>query len=284
VRIAAAIDAHSEHPLALAVVEYARRQHLDFRRAENYKAQSGRGASAMIDDHNYFVGNHRFTHELAVCSEEIEQLLAKIESEAQSVVVVGHMPHPGCKGEVLGFLAVGDAVRPNAKDAIIALHRAGVSKVVMLSGDNQRTVDAIAKQAGIDEAQGDLLPNQKVDRIKELMKRERYVGMVGDGVNDAPAMAIATIGIAMGAAGTDTAIETADLALMKDDLGKIAETVALGRRTVRIIQANIIFALTVKAVFLILAIIGHTSLWLAIAADTGATLIVIANALRLLRT
>jgi Cd2+/Zn2+-exporting ATPase len=284
VRIAAAIDSHSEHPLAQAVVAYAEEHHLDFERAENYKAQSGRGASARMDDHNYFVGNHRFAHELAVCSEEIEQLLAKIESEAQSVVVVGHMPHPGCKGEVLGILAVGDAVRPNAKDAIIALHRAGVCKVVMLSGDNQRTVDAIAKQAGIDEAQGDLLPDQKVDRIKELMKSERYVGMVGDGVNDAPAMAIATVGIAMGAAGTDTAIETADLALMKDDLAKIAETVVLGRRTVRVIQANIIFALAVKAVFLILAVIGYTSLWLAIAADTGATLVVIANALRLLRT
>ena len=284
VRIAAAIDSHSEHPLAQAVVEYAQEQDLDFARSENYKAQSGRGASARIDDHDYFIGNHRFTHELAVCSEEIERLLAEIESEAQSVVVVGHMPHPGCKGEVLGVLAVGDAVRPNAKDAIAALHNAGVRKVVMLSGDNQRTVDAVAKQAGIDEAHGDLLPDQKVDRVKELMKRERYVGMVGDGVNDAPAMAIATVGIAMGAAGTDTAIETADLALMKDDLAKIAETVVLGRRTVRVIQANIIFALAVKAVFLILAVIGYTSLWLAIAADTGATLVVIANALRLLRT
>jgi len=284
VRIAAAIDSHSEHPLAQAVVEYAQEQDLDFARSENYKAQSGRGASARIDDHDYFIGNHRFTHELAVCSEEIERLLAEIESEAQSVVVVGHMPHPGCKGEVLGVLAVGDAVRPNAKDAIAALHNAGVRKVVMLSGDNQRTVDAVAKQAGIDEAHGDLLPDQKVDRVKELMKRERYVGMVGDGVNDAPAMAIATVGIAMGAAGTDTAIETADLALMKDDLAKIAETVVLGRRTVRVIQGNIIFALAVKAVFLILAVTGYTSLWLAIAADTGATLLVIANALRLLRT
>ena len=283
VRIAAAIDAHSEHPLAQAVVDYAKKQKIDFTRSENYKAHSGRGATGRIDNHDYFLGNHRFTHELAVCSEEIERLLAEIEGEAQSVVVVGHMPHPGCKGEVLGILAVGDAVRANAKDAIIALHKAGVRKVVMLSGDNQRTVDAIAKQAGIDEAYGDLLPDQKVDRIKELMQREHYVGMVGDGVNDAPAMATATVGIAMGAAGTDTAIETADLALMKDDLGKIAETVLLGRRTVRVIQANIIFALVVKAVFLVLAVLGYTSLWLAIAADTGATLVVIANALRLLR-
>ena len=283
VRIAAAIDSHSEHPLAQAVVDYAQTQHIDLARSENYKAHSGRGASGRIDNHDYFLGNHRFTHELAVCSEEIERLLAEIEGEAQSVVVVGHMPHPGCKGQVLGILAVGDAVRPNAKDAIMALHNAGVRKVVMLSGDNQRTVDAIAKQAGIDEAHGDLLPDQKVECVKQLMKRERFVGMVGDGVNDAPAMAVATVGIAMGAAGTDTAIETADLALMKDDLGKIAETIVLGRRTVRVIQANIAFALAVKALFLVLALFGYTTLWLAIAADTGATLVVIANALRLLR-
>jgi Cd2+/Zn2+-exporting ATPase len=283
VRIAAAIDLHSEHPLAQAVVDFAQKQQLEFARSENYKAYSGRGATGRIRGHDYFLGNHRFTHELAVCSEEIERLLSEIEGEAQSVVVVGHMPHAGCKGEVLGILAVGDAVRPNARAAIVALHKAGVHKVVMLSGDNQRTVDAIAKQAGVDEAQGDLLPDQKVDRVKELMKRERYVGMVGDGVNDAPAMAIATVGIAMGAAGTDTAIETADLALMKDDLAKIAETIVLGRRTVRVIQANIGFALAVKALFLVLALFGYTSLWLAIAADTGATLVVIANALRLLK-
>jgi Cd2+/Zn2+-exporting ATPase len=283
VRIAAAIDSHSKHPLAQAVVDYAQKQHVDLIRSENYKAHSGRGATAKIDNHEYFVGNHRFAHELAVCSEELERLLAEIEGRAQSVVVVGHMPHAGCKGEVLGVLSVGDAVRSNANAAISSLHRAGVAKVVMLSGDNQRTVDAIAEQAGIDEAQGELLPHQKVDRVKRLIKCERLVGMVGDGVNDAPAMAVATVGIAMGAVGSDTAIETADIALMEDDLGKIAETVVLGRRTVHIIQANIVFALAMKALFLVLALFGYTSLWLAIAADMGATLVVIANALRLLR-
>jgi Cd2+/Zn2+-exporting ATPase len=283
VRVAAAIDTHSEHPLAQAVVDYAQKQQIDFVRSENYKAQSGRGATATIENHEYFVGNHRLAHELAVCSEELEVLLEKIEGEAQSVVVVGHMPHSGCKGEVLGVLAIGDTVRSNAKAAIYSLRNAGIGKIVMLSGDNQRTVDAIAKEAGIDNAEGELLPDQKIDRVKELMKRERFVGMVGDGVNDAPAMAAATVGIAMGAAGTDTAIETADVALMKDDLGKIAQAVTLGRRTVRVIQANIVFALAVKALFLGLALFGYTSLWLAIAADTGATLVVIANALRLLR-
>ncbi len=152
----------------------------------------------------------------------------------------------------------------------------------MLSGDNQRTVNAIARQAGVDEAYGDL-PDQKIEHVGELLAVYGHVGMIGDGVNDAPAMAAATIGIAMGAAGTDTAIETADIALMKDDLSKVAEAVHLGRRTLRVIQFNIAFSIAVKLVFLVLAIFGYTSLWLAIAADTGATLIVTANALRLLR-
>ena len=152
-----------------------------------------------------------------------------------------------------------------------------------LSGDNQRTVNAIAQQAGVDEAHGDLLPEQKIEHIRKLLTEHKQVGMIGDGVNDAPAMAAATVGIAMGAAGTDTAIETADIALMKDDLSKVAEAVRLGRRTLRVIQFNIAFAIAIKLVFLVLAVFGYTSLWLAIAADMGATLIVIANALRLLR-
>ena len=283
-RIAAAIDVHSEHPLAQAVVKHAREKGIQFPRSENYRAQSGRGAEGEIDGHAYFVGNHRFTHELAVCSEDIERKLAEIEEQAQSVVVVGHKPHADCKGEVLGILAVGDAIRPNAAAAIQSLHAAGLRTVIMLSGDNQRTVDAIARQAGIDEAHGDLLPDQKVERIRELMTRHKHVGMIGDGVNDAPAMAAASVGIAMGAAGTDTALETADMALMQDDLSQVAEAIHLGRRTVRVIQANIAFALAVKTVFLVLALLGYTSLWLAILADTGATLVVIANALRLLNS
>jgi Cd2+/Zn2+-exporting ATPase len=153
----------------------------------------------------------------------------------------------------------------------------------MLSGDNQRTVTAIAKQSGIDEAHGDLLPEEKIAHVKALLATGRYVGMIGDGINDAPAMAAASVGIAMGGVGTDAAIETADMALMQDDLSKVAEAIALGRRTVRIIQFNIAFALALKVIFLILALLGHASLWLAILADTGATLLVIANALRLLR-
>ena len=283
VRIAAAIDTHSDHPLALAVVRHAEENGIQFPRSGNYQARTGRGAEGDVDGHPYFVGNHRFTHELAVCSDATERTLEEIEAQAQSVVVVGHKPHADCKGEVLGILAVGDPIRPNAAEAVRALHTAGLRKVVMLSGDNQRTAAAIAKQAGIDEAHGDLMPNDKIERIKALLVEHKYVGMIGDGVNDAPALAAATVGIAMGTAGTDTAIETADIALMQDDLSQVAETIKLGRRTLRIIQFNIVFSLAVKAVFLVLAVLGYTSLWLAILADTGATLVVIANALRLLR-
>lgn len=282
-RIAAAIDDHSAHPLAKAVVVHAHERQIAFPRAENYQARSGRGAEGRVDGHDYFVGNHRFTHELGVCSDDVERRLAAVEERGLSVVVVGHRPHDGCKGEVLGIIAVGDTLRPNAKAAVADLHAAGVAEVVMLSGDNQRTADYIARQVGIDVARGDLLPDQKVEAVKALREKHVVVGMVGDGVNDAPAMATASIGIAMGAAGTDAAIETADIALMQDDLGKIADSIRLGRRTRGIIYFNITFALALKAVFLVLTLLGHASLWFAILADTGATLLVIANALRLLR-
>jgi len=283
VRIAASIDEHSSHPLAQAVVAYAHELKIALKPAENYQASSGRGGEAVVDGHPYFVGNHRFTHELGVCSPELEARLSAIEAQGQSVVVVGHRPHDGCKGEVLGILAMGDAVRTTAKAAIADLHAAGVVQIVMLSGDNQRTADHIARQVGIDEARGDLLPEDKVAAVQALRERHGSVAMVGDGVNDAPAMATATLGIAMGAAGTDAAIETADVVLMQDDLGKIAQVVRMGRRTLGVIRCNIAFALGLKTVFLVLALTGHTSLWLAIMADTGATLLVVGNSLRLLK-
>lgn len=281
-RIAASIDTHSTHPLAQAVVRHAEEKNVKVDSASNYQAKSGRGAEAVIDGHSYFVGNHRYAHELGVCSEKLEGILAKIEAEAKSVVVVGHQPHADCLGEVLGILSVGDAIRKDAAEAIQQIHRAGILKIVMLSGDNTRTAKAIAKQAGIDEAQGDLLPEDKIAQVKKLAAEYGSVGMIGDGVNDAPALAAANIGIAMGAVGTDTAIETADVALMRDDLAMVSEAIKLGRRTLGIIRFNIAFALGLKAIFLLLAMLGYASLWLAVLADTGATLLVIANSLRLL--
>ena len=280
--IAAAIDLHSDHPLARAIVDEAERRKVNVPVSTDYRAVTGRGAEAQIRDQEYFIGNHAHAHELGVCTPGIEDLLKSIESEALSVAVLGRKAKGQTEGSVLGVMAVGVTVRQNASTAIQALHRAGVKQVVMLSGDNQRTATAIAKAVGIDQALADLLPQDKTKHVKALTEQYRFVGMIGDGVNDAPAMATATVGIAMGAAGTDTAIETADIALMKDDLMKVAEAVLLGRKTVRIIKSNIAFALLVKAVFLVLAVAGVSSLWLAILADTGATLIVIANALRLL--
>lgn len=282
-RIAAGIDTHSTHPLAQAITRHAEEAGISFEPCGNYQGVKGRGALGVIDGHAWFVGNHRFAHELGVCSDELEARLTKIEAAARSVVVVGHKPHGDCAGEVVGVLAVADTIRPGANAAIRKMHEAGLKKIVMLSGDNTKTAQAIAREAGIDEAFGDLLPEDKIERVKALEKEFGSVGMIGDGVNDAPALAAATVGIAMGAAGTDTAIETADIALMRDDLAMVSEAIRLGRRTLNIIRFNIAFALAIKAVFLILAVLGMTSLWLAILADTGATLLVIANALRLLR-
>jgi Cd2+/Zn2+-exporting ATPase len=281
--IAAAIDTHSTHPLAQAVVRHAKESNVVFQPAENYQARAGRGAEAIIASHAYFVGNHRFAHELGVCSPRLETMLADIEGDAKSVVVVGHRPHLNCKGEVLGVLTVGDAIRPNAAEAVKLLHDVGIRRVVMLSGDNARTASAIAKQAGIDEVKGDLLPEDKIEQVRKLAADFHSVGMIGDGVNDAPALAAANVGIAMGAAGTDTAIETADVALMRDDLLMVSEAIRLGRRTLGVIRFNIAFAVGTKAVFLVLALLGHASLWLAVLADTGATIVVVFNAFRLLR-
>jgi Cd2+/Zn2+-exporting ATPase len=282
-KVAASIDTHSTHPLAQAVVAATKERKIEFVPADEYKSRTGQGAEASIAGHRHFIGNHRLTHELGACTPEIEKQLSELEERGESVAVVGHSPHEGCVAEVIGIISIGDTMRPEVPDALRRLHDAGLEKVVMLSGDNQRTASAIAKKAGIDDAQGDLMPEQKVERVKAMMAEYKQVGMIGDGVNDAPALATASVGIAMGAIGSDTAIETADIALMNDDLGRLADAIFVGRRTLRIIRFNVGFAVAVKAIFLVLAFTGHTSLWLAILADTGATLLVVANALRLLR-
>jgi Cd2+/Zn2+-exporting ATPase len=281
-RIAASINSHSEHPLAVAIVDAAHSRNLKFEPATDYQSVTGQGARAVIDGHPHFIGNHRMAHDAGVCTPEIEALLAGIEAKGQSLAVLGHAPHESCAGKILGIIAIADTLRPEVTEALRRIHAAGIEKVIMLSGDNQRTASAIAKQAGIDEAIGDLMPDQKVEYIRKLVGEYTHVGMIGDGVNDAPALAIASVGFAMGAIGSDTAIETADIALMKDDLTKVAETVILGRRTLRIIRFNVTFALAIKGAFLILAFMGIAGLWLAILADTGATLLVIMNSLRLL--
>ena len=185
---------------------------------------------------------------------------------------------------VRGFITVADAVRPQAKAVIDDLHKAGVEKVLMLSGDNKGTANAIGKEVGVDEVRAELLPADKVTAIEELVKRYGTVAMVGDGVNDAPALASASLGIAMGAIGTDAAIETADIALMSDDLSRLPWLIQHSRRALGVIRQNIAFSLIVKALFVGLTFSGHASMWAAIAADMGASLIVIFNGLRLLQS
>lgn len=283
IKIATSIEKLSSHPLADAVVRYATKKEILPVAVENSQIVQGKGIFATIAGHDYFLGNHRFTHELGVCTPELESYLQTLEERAMSVVVIGHKPHDSCGGEVLGVFGIGDKIRDNAKVAIQEIHQAGCRAVIMLSGDNSKTALAISKQVGIDQVFGDLLPGDKAEKIRQLVAKYGYVGMVGDGINDAPALAQASLGIAMGAIGTDAAIETADIALMKDDLSQLAMAIVQGKRTLRIIQFNIIFALALKAIFLVLALSGYSSMWMAIAADTGATLIVILNALRLLK-
>lgn len=281
-RVASSINTHSEHPLATAIVENARSRGITFEPADDYTSVTGQGARATIDSHSFFIGNHRMAHDTGLCTPQVESILSSIEAEGRSLAILGHMPHGECRGRILGIIGIADTLRPEVVEALRRIHQSGVEKVVMLSGDNQRTASAIAKQAGIDEAIGDLMPEQKVDHLRKLVDQYTHVGMIGDGVNDAPALAVATVGFAMGAIGSDTAIETADIALMKDDLTKVADAILTGRRTLRIIRFNVAFALGIKAVFLVLAFLGIAGLWLAILADTGATLLVILNSLRLL--
>ena len=282
-RIAASIENLSSHPLAKAVLRYIQTQNIEPTPVEKFKTVPGRGAEGFVDSHLYFAGNHRYAHELGVCTPEIEAYLTELELNALSVVIIGHAPHDGHTGKVMGILSLGDSLRSNVREAITALHRIGVSKVIILSGDNQKTVDAIAKLAGVDEGYGELLPEDKVQKLKELAATYKYVGMVGDGINDGPALAHAAVGISMGAAGTDAAIETSDVALMQDNLEELPKAILQGRRVLSVIRFNIGFALATKIIFLVLAVMGISNLWLAVAADVGASIFVTANALRLLR-
>jgi Cd2+/Zn2+-exporting ATPase len=283
-QVAASLESMSSHPLALAVGDYAHANNVALKTASNFKTVVGYGVEAEIEGHHYFLGNHRFAHEIGVCKPELETILSQFERQALSIIVIGHKPHENCDGEALGVIAVGDKIRANAAKAVKRLKDSGIQQVVMLSGDNQTTAESIAKQANIDLVKGGLLPEDKVKEMKSLVAKFGTVAMIGDGINDAPALAESSLGIAMGAAGTDTAIETADVALMKDDLEEVGKAIEKGRQVLSIIRFNIALALAVKGVFLVAAAVGKTNLWLAVAADTGTSLLVIANALRLLRT
>lgn len=274
--LAAALEARSGHPIARAILAKAAELKIAAEPAEAVQAIVGRGVTGRVAGRETWLGSRRYIEERGINSVAVLQQADALSSAGRTIVAVG------AGQEVWGLVAVADAVRPEAKGIVAALHRAGIKHVVMLTGDNRATAEAIAKQTGIDEVRAELLPADKVAAVEDLVRLYGSVAMVGDGVNDAPAMGRANLGIAMGAMGSDAAIETADVALMSDDLSKLPWLVRHSRATLAVIRQNVAFSIAVKLLFTALTVIGLASLWGAIAADVGASLLVVLNGLRLL--
>jgi Cd2+/Zn2+-exporting ATPase len=318
--LAAAVESRSGHPLAQAIVREARRRGLDWPPAGELESVTGLGVRSSLDGPSFGSGRGRavlignlklFQHEGVAVPGFIRDHIVRLEADGKTVMIVAretdpienrewrmtsapsaiprfHYPssQPPSRGRSVwdfGIIALADMVRGRSREAIAALREAGIQHTVMLTGDNEGTARAIAAQVGVDEFRSDLLPEDKVDAIDTLLAEYGRVAMVGDGVNDAPALARATVGIAMGAAGTDTALETADIALMADDLSRLPLAMRLSRRALGVVKQNIGLSLLFKAVFLALALPGYATLWMAVFADMGASLIVILNGMRLLR-
>jgi Cd2+/Zn2+-exporting ATPase len=276
--IAAALAGRSDHPVSSAVSMHWQKNMNGAVLGEitEFAAITGRGVKGRHGGQWIYLGNHRMVEELGICSPETESVLNKLEAEGKTTVVICDETAP------LAIIGVADTIRQTSREAIADLHTLGV-RTVMLTGDNRHTAEAIAKSVGIDEVRSDLLPEDKLAAINDALGQNGTVGMVGDGINDAPALAKASIGFAMGAAGTDTAIETADVALMNDDLRKVPQFIRLSIRAAAILKQNIAIALGIKLVFFVLAIAGMASLWMAVFADMGASLLVVFNGLRLAR-
>lgn len=276
--MAASLAERSDHPVSSAVSRHWKSQARSGQLAEvtDFEALTGRGTKGRVGGKWYYLGNHRLVEELGICNSETEEILGRLEGEGKTAVVLCDDTAP------LLVIGVADTIRESSRAAIGELHALGI-RTVMLTGDNAVTAGAIARQVGIDDARGGLLPEDKLAAIEDELARYGTVGMVGDGINDAPALAKADIGFAMGAAGTDTAIETADVALMDDDLRKIAQFIRLSRQASAVLRQNIALALAIKAVFLVLAFAGSATLWMAVFADMGASLLVVFNGLRLLK-
>ena len=276
-RAAAGLAGRSDHPVSRAILagldEKQRADAYDF---TDFKALPGLGTEGRVAGDLLVLGNHRLIEDRGQCSDALEAVLREHERQGRTVTLLA-----SARG-VIGVFAVADTVKPQARDAIAELGRLGIAPV-MLTGDNEATARAVAAQAGITELRGNLLPEEKQGAIRELQRRHGPTGMTGDGINDAPALAQADIGFAMGKAGTDIAMEAADVVIMNDDLHRLAETVRLSRRTHGVLWQNISLALGIKLVFLLLAVAGQATMWMAVFADMGASLLVIGNGLRLLR-
>jgi Zn2+/Cd2+-exporting ATPase len=276
-QLAAAVESRSEHPIGRAVVDDAQERGLQWNQATSFVALPGRGAEAVVDGTHVVVGSHRLFRERGLFDNGIAEAVQAIASAGATSVLVAR------EGVPVGVIAVADVMRNGAPEALEVLRAQGIKHVAMLTGDHASAAQAFANATGVDDVWAELLPEDKVTSVTALRAAYGPVAMIGDGVNDAPALAAADVGIAMGAAGTDVALETADVALMADELGKIPYAIRLSRATTRNIRANIAFSIVLKGGFLVLAIAGMATLWMAVAADMGASLLVIANALRLLR-
>lgn len=274
--IAYSLAARSDHPISKAIAAYAHTRNHSLQVVSGFTALAGRGVKGTVAGVDYHLGNHRLIEELNLCSPLIEAQLNTLERQGKTAVLL--TDNEG----VLLIVGVADTVKETSRQAIGELHQLGI-KTLMLSGDNPHTVRAIAEQVGIDEACGDQLPGDKAEAVAKRRALSGKIGMVGDGINDAPALARADIGFAMGAAGSDTAIETADVALMDDDLRKIPTFIQLSRATSTILKQNITLSISIKAVFLVFTLIGMSTMWMAVFADMGASLLVVFNGLRLLR-
>ena len=271
-RLARSLAARSDHPVSQAI---ARGLDGEVSPVEAFGAEAGRGVHGRIDGAPYLLGNHRWMHERGQCSPELEALMLAQEAQGRTVSLLAD------EGRALALFAVADRVKPSSRDAITELKALGLQPV-MLTGDNAATAQAIARELGIGEVRANLLPQDKLQAV-EALGAQGAVGMVGDGVNDSPSLAAATVGFSMGAAGTDTAKEAADVLIMNDDLRRVAETIRLSRRTHALLWQNIALALGIKAVFFVLAVFGSATMWMAVFADMGASLLVVFNGLRLLR-
>ncbi|WP_419893327.1 heavy metal translocating P-type ATPase [Oceanobacillus kimchii] len=275
----AAIENGSQHPLAAAIIRKADENNIIFKNVEmeNFKSITGKGVQATLDNKDYYVGSPDFFKDLHTSIDStIQKQIEDLQLEGKTVIILG------TNQDILSLYAIADKVREASKNVVIKLNKLGMN-TVMLTGDNHNTASAIGNQVGVTNVKSNLLPEDKLKYIKELSTNHQKTAMVGDGINDSPALAASTVGIAMGGAGTDTALETADIVLMSDDLNKLPYTMNLSKKTLRIIKENIIFSLGIKLAALLLVIPGWLTLWLAIFADIGATLIVTLNSLRLLR-
>ena len=271
------IELYSQHPLAQAIVKYGAKEHIHSVEIEQFQSVTGKGAEGIVEGTKWSVGSVSWISSICTVSIEAITKIEQLQTEGNTVMLAS------ADDIYQGFIAVADPIRPTSKTVLEKLKKTGIQHTVMLTGDDTRTATAIAMQLGVTDVEAGLMPEQKLSAIKALKEKYGTVAMVGDGVNDSPALAAASVGIAMGGAGTDVALETADVALMGDDLEKLPYTIRLSRKALHIIKENIMFALGLKIVALLLIIPGWLTLWIAIFADMGATLLVVLNSLRLIK-